>query len=420
MSEVVLRGGPPVHPYIYSKRVLRMDRSVNDGDVVEVKTREGRPVGYGFAHTQSMISVRMLTYSADLVPDEQWLREKVRAADALRRDVLRLPEVTNAWRVAHAEADGLPGLVIDRYRSVLVAGIYSIGWYKRRAELERILREEAGGKDIVFRVDAKSAEQEGIPLPPRPRMRPVEIHENGVRYMVDPAGGHKTGFFLDQRENRQRLLHYARGRSVFDGMTYTGGFALAAAKGGATTVTAVDLDEDALEQGRRNADLNGLSVAFKHADVFEELRTLAKAQPAARPQLLIVDPAKWARGRTGLSAAIAKYRDLNRLALEAVQPGGLVVTNSCSGLVSEEAFLGVLRDVALDTKRHVRFLHVGGAPADHPVAANVPEGRYLKSVWMAVGDVESGPGRTQEDRRRMPDGARVGRGRHSEGRGDRR
>ncbi len=398
MSEVVLRGGPPVHPYIYSKRVLRMDRSVRDGDVVQVKTREGRPIGYGFAHTRSMISVRMLTYFPNLVPDEAWLRAKVRAADTLRRDILRLPETTNAWRLAHAEADGLPGLVVDRYREVVVAAIYSIGWYKRRKELERVLREEAGAKDVVFRVDAKSAQQEGIPPPPHPRMRPVEIHENGVRFRVDPAGGHKTGFFLDQRDNRARLMELARGRSVFDGMTYTGGFALAAAKGGATTVTAMDLDEDALAQGRRNAELNDLTVDFRHGDVFDALRTMGSGPPAARPQVLIIDPAKWARGRTGLSAALAKYRDLNRLALEAVQPGGVVLTNSCSGLVSEDAFLGVLRDVALDTKRHVRFLHVGGAPGDHPVAANVPEGRYLKSVWMSVGDVESGPGRTKEAR----------------------
>ncbi|MHC5011518.1 MAG: class I SAM-dependent rRNA methyltransferase [Planctomycetota bacterium] len=392
MPDVVLRGGPPAHPYVYSKRVMRVDRAARDGEVVRILTREGRPCGYGFFHGRSLITLRVLTYDPDVAPDEAWLRERVRAADALRRDVLRLPEQGNAWRVLHAEGDGVPGLVVDRYGPVAVASLFSLGWQRRRGELERALMEETGCDDVVFRADARVAAQEGIDLP-APAPRPLlEIKENGVAFGVDASGGHKTGFFLDQRENRRRLADMARGRTVFDGMTYTGGFALAAARGGARAVRAMDLDEEALALARANAVRNDVAVAFEHGDVFDALRAYAAAGPADRPEVLVVDPPKWARDRAGLAAALTRYRDLNRLALQAVKPGGLVVTNSCSGLVSESALLGVIRDAARDTRREVRFLTVAGAAPDHPVSAVFPEGRYLKSAFLTVGPDGSGPG----------------------------
>jgi 23S rRNA (cytosine1962-C5)-methyltransferase len=392
VKDVVLRGGPPVHPHVFSKRILRADRSVADGDLVRVKTREGRVVGWGFAHRSSIVALRMLTWDADVVPDEAWLRERVRAAARLRREVLDLPSVTNAWREVHAEGDGLSGLVVDRYASTAVASLFSLGWHRRFGEVERVLREVCACDDVVPRVDRRTATHEGFDWPQRRDGTSVEIQEHGVRYVVDPHGGHKTGFFLDQRENRRLLARLARGRSVFDGMTYTGGFAVAAAVAGAARVRAMDLDERAVALIGRNAERNGVHVEAGHGDVFDALRALAEGPESERPEVLVLDPPKWAKERTGLGAALRRYADLNRLGLQAVRTDGLVCTSSCSGLVSEAEFLHVLRGVAFDTRRAVRFLHVGGAGPDHPVAANFPESRYLKCVILQVGAPGTGPG----------------------------
>jgi 23S rRNA (cytosine1962-C5)-methyltransferase len=384
--------------------VLRADRGAKDGDVVRLLTREGRPVGYGFWHSGSRIAVRVLSHDPDVVPDEAWLRSRVREADRLRRDTLRLPDSTNAWRVIHGEADGLSGLVVDRFADVGSVEVFSLGWQRRLDELEQALADEAGLKQVAFRADAKSVTLEGLDLPRPARIEPVEAVENGVRYRVDPTGGHKTGFFLDQRDNRALLAGLARGRHVFDGMTYTGGFALACAKGGAASVRGMDLDEEAVAYAQRNAEHNGLEVVFEHGDVFDALRRLAAEDPERRPGIVIVDPPKWARDRKGLGAALYRYRDLNRLALEAVAPGGLVCTCSCSGLVSESMLIDVVREAALDVRRSVRILVASGAAPDHPVASIFPEGRYLKCLLLSVGAPGSGPG--GGDRTRSPDEAR--------------
>lgn len=392
MKSVWLRGGPPVHPFVYSKRVWRTPRGARDGDVVEIRTREGRPCGFGFWHARSLIAVRVLSYDRRVFPDAAWLANRVRAAARLRTDVLRLPDRTNAWRVVHAEGDGLSGLVVDRYAALGSVTLYSLGWQRRLDEVRRVLADEAGLEDLVIRADARAAAQEGLDLPSPPPCGVTWIEEDGVRFGVDPSAGHKTGFFLDQRDNRRRLALWARGRTVFDGMTYTGGFALAAARAGARHVRAMDLDEEAIDRARDNARENGLEVAFEHGDVFDALRALETAPVDERPEVLVVDPPKWARDRAGLSAALARYHDLNRLALRAVRPGGVVLTNSCSGLVSLASFLDVVRTAALDTRCDVRILHEGGAGEDHPVNALVPESRYLKSLFLAVGPEGSGPG----------------------------
>lgn len=394
MSAVRLRGGAPAHPYVYSKRVLEFDRTVADGDVVRVLTREGRPVGWAFAHRRSLIALRMLTYDPDRAPDATWLAAGLAAAHRLRTETLGLSAVTDAWRWVHAEGDGLSGLVVDRYGDTAVVGLYSLGWWRRIDEVRAGLL-ALGARHVVVRADARTAEQEGIDLPPPRGPAEVEIHEHGVRFGVRCTGGHKTGFFLDQRDHRRRVAELARGRVVFDGMTYTGGFALAAAAGGAARVRGVDLDEEAVAQARANARRNaaGGVVTFEHGDVFPALRELARRPEGERPDLLVLDPAKWARDRRGLGAALARYADLNRLGMEALRPGGLLFTHSCSGLVGEEAFLRVLREAALDTRRAARVLYLGGAAPDHPVATGFPEGRYLKSVLLQVDGPGSGPGR---------------------------
>ena len=191
-------------------------------------------------------------------------------------------------------------------------------------------------------------------------------------------------------------------------MTYHGAFALAAARGGAVSVRGMDLDEEAIANARKNARLNELDVDFAHGDVFPALRAYAAGPVGERPDLLLIDPPKWAKDRDGLGAALHRYGDLNRLALEAVHPEGIVVTSSCSGLVSEEAFLKVIRGAAMDTRKAARFLRIAGAGPDHPIAANFPEGRYLKCVIMSVGEEGSGPGKDPDDVARPPRSGRGG------------
>jgi len=391
-KEVLLRGGPPVHPYVFSKRVYRMSNDVRDGDLVQLKTREGKPFGWGFAHRASLIAVRVLSWNADEVPDEDWLREKIRSAEHMRRDVLELPRHTNAWRMLHAEGDGVSGLVVDRYAETAAVSIYSLGWHRRFAEVERILREETGVTRVIPRVDQRTATHERFDVPAPAPGPVIEVEEHGVRFLVDPTGGHKTGFFLDQRDNRHFMAGLSRGKRVFDGMTYTGGFAIHAAKAGAASVRAMDLDEEAVAHAARNAEANGVDVTFAHDDVFNALRVYAGGPAEARPEVLIVDPPKWAKDRGGFGTAMRRYADLNRLALESVAPGGILCTSSCSGLVGEHDFLGMLRSVSLDTRRALRILRVAGAGPDHPLSANFPESRYLKCVVLQVGEPGSGPG----------------------------
>ncbi len=384
MKSVRLRGGPPVHPFVYSKRVLRPERGTADGDVVRLLTREGRAVGYGFYNGRSLVAIRVLSTDPAVPPDEAWLRARVREADRLRRDLLRLPAVTNAWRVVHAEGDGLSGLVVDRFGEVGSVALFSLGWERRLDELREVLRREAGLERLVVRADPKAVRHEGFRLPEPEPVGIVDIRENGVIYRVDPAGGHKTGFFLDQRDNRAWVASVSAGRSVFDGMTYTGGFALACAAAGAASVRGMDLDEEAIARARENAAAGGLEVGFEHGDVFDALRGLAASEASRQPEVVIVDPPKWARDRAGLGAALHRYRDLNRLAIQAVRPGGLLCTCSCSGLVSESALLDVIRGASLDAGRAVRILALSGAAPDHPVATTFPEGRYLKCVLASV------------------------------------
>jgi len=402
LNEVVLRGGPPVHPWVYSKRVLSTHGRPADGEVVRLKTREGRPCGFGIWHSRSLVAVRVLTYRPETYPDEAWLAGRIRAAQRLRVVDLRLPESTDAWRVVHGESDGLSGLVVDRYGAVASVSLFSIGWFRRLAELERVLKAELGVERVVARTDERTAAMEGFRCDPPRNAGTVEVHERGTRYLVDLAGGHKTGFFLDQRDQRELIANLAKGRRVFDGMTYTGGFAIAAAhRGSPTSVTAMDLDEDALAIGARNAKANGVDVTFRHGDVFDALRAFAAGPASERPDLLVIDPAKWAKDRKGLGAAMAKYADLNRTAFQAVAEGGLVLTCSCSGLVSPDDFLGMLRGVALDLRMDLRFVSVAGAAPDHPVSSSFSEGRYLKAVLVAAGKAGEGPGRSErpgEDR----------------------
>jgi len=376
MRNVYLRGGAaPKNPRIFKKRVGRVEAGISPGEAVTVREAEGRFVGRGFYSPRSVIAVRILDREEQGPPiDEAWFARRIRDAARMRERVLRLGDVGDCWRVVHAEGDGLSGLVIDRFAHVHVVEVGCRGMFERLFEIEAALEGE-----VVVRADATSAEVEGFSCEDR-LADPVKVvvHEHGLSYEVDCRGGHKTGFFVDQRDSRRRVFELARGRRVLDLCCYTGGFALNAARGGARSVVGVDLDEWAVAGAEENARRNGLAVRFEHADVFEFLRE----KPST--DLVVLDPPKLARTRRGLVAARRKSVDFNRLAMEALDPGGLLFTFSCTGLFSEADFLSHLREAAADSGRSVRILETWGQPGDHPVHLHCPESRYLGCVLLQV------------------------------------
>ncbi len=385
MKRVRLRttraGGQPI---VFRKMVRSADPGTGNGDPVEVVDDHDRVLGRGFYNRKSELAVRILERGPGPDLDGAWLRARLAACLDLRRRVLGLEARTDAFRVVNSEGDGLSGLVVDRYADVLSVQILALGWYRLAVEVKDALRALLSPRAMVVRSDAAVERIEGFRvLGGSGEEARTGIREHGVRFLVDAARGHKTGFFLDQRDHRARLMERAKGRRVLDLCCYAGGFSLAAARGGAARVLGVDLDEEAVAQARANAALNGspAAVAFEHADAFDALR-------AAKPgewDAVVCDPPKLAASRGELPGALRKYEDMNALAFEKVARGGLVVSCSCSGLVSEGEFLAVLSRAALRAGREVRVLEVGGAAADHPWALHHSAGRYLKVVWSEVG-----------------------------------
>jgi 23S rRNA (cytosine1962-C5)-methyltransferase len=305
----------------------------------------------------------------------------------LRHDILRLPDCTDAYRVVHSEGDGLSGLVVDRFGAVLVAELFSAGIHRYWTWIAEALDAAYPGAEIVVRADRRSEKLEGLKMdgrPPSEKARDVVIQEHGTKFHVDLRRGHKTGYFLDQRENRQRLAALSRGRELFDGFCYTGGFALHAARAGAKHVEAVDLDEDVVAIGEKNRALNGLDgkVDFRHGNVFDVLREYRTSK--RRFSRMVLDPAKLAIARHELPKALGAYRDMNRLGMQCLERGGVLLSCSCTGLISEGDFLEALRSSADEARLDLQIFHIAGAAPDHPFVARMPEGRYLKAVFARV------------------------------------
>lgn len=374
--------GLPKGPWVFNKMLLYPPARVANGSFCGLRAKTGERVGFGFVNRRSEIAFRVVggPEDGDL---SALLRARLGAAHDLRTQVLRLHEITDAARIVHGEADGLSGLVVDRYARVLTALVYSLGWVRNAEALEAELVRLPDVDRVVFQGDPRSAELEGFSIPEASVDATVEIHERGVRFQVDLAGRHKTGFFMDQRDNRALVARHARGRRVLDLCTNSGGFAIHAKKRGeARQVTGVDIDEQVLASARRNAKKNDAAVDFVHADLFDWLR---ERKDAARAfDVVVLDPHKLAAGRHELPSAIRKYHDMNKLAFGAVAPRGLFFTFSCSGAVSESAFGAMVADAARAAGRRARVLRYLGAAPDHPVALDFPEGRYLKGLMLQV------------------------------------
>lgn len=385
---------PGHHPFVYRKMVIGPVGPVRprDGDMVRVVDRDGLPLGFGLWNARSQINLRFLAPGVDAPGVEFW-ESRIDRALALRRDLLHLDATTNAYRVVHAEADGLSGLIVDRFDDVLSAEIFSLGMYQRIGPILERLASRLGTKHFKVHVDERIALAEDFPGRPvsTPKLPPrVTITENGVRFRVQFAGGHKTGFFCDQRDNRLALARMVAGKAMLDVCCYTGGFGIyALVKGQASEVTCVDLDEKAVALARDNANANQVRPSFVHADAFGYMRQMVTNGKTFG--VVVLDPPKLIPGRLDISAGKRKYFDLNVLALNCVEPGGILLTCSCSGLLPAEEFLILLRAAARKAGRSVQVLAVTGASADHPVGLEALEGSYLKAVWLRVGDRTATP-----------------------------
>ncbi len=372
------------HPWIFQKLVEKPAQKPKPGSLVEVVGVDGEWIGRGFYNGHSRIAVRILETHPDVPVDAGWFSRKIAEAVELRRDVLKLDTVTDAWRVIHAEGDGLSGLVVDRYGDLLVVEFFSAGMFRYREWIYEALREQFPGARFYSFAEEHIQKQESFDFRGTDPVPPAVISEYGVKFRADPAGAHKTGFFADQRDNREWLSHQCAGKRVLDLCCNTGGFAVYAAVRGANEVVGVDIDEDVIEIAKGNARLNDVRPKFVQADIFPYLRDAANR--GDQYDVVILDPAKMTRDRDQVINALKKYLDMNKLALGVVKPGGLFATFSCTGLVAEDQFLDMLRRAAYFSGRTIQILKVSGAGADHPFMAHVQESRYLKAVFCRVLD----------------------------------
>ncbi len=400
MINLVLRKGKEKsllrrHPWVYDTAVKRVEGDPELGETVRVLSFDGRFLAWAAYSPESSIRARCWSFNEDEVIDEAWFEKKLRHAIEARAN---LWERTNAVRVIFAENDGLPGLVVDQYDNVLVAQFLSAGVHRHKALIAKLLKQITNAVTLWDRSDASACHREGLPLnngllwgeePPEA----VEVVEDGVRYGIDVRNGHKTGFYVDQRESRltaQKAAEafrkkHGRGMRALNCFSYTGGFSLALLKGGADEVISVDSSQDALDMAKRNAERNGFGedkAKFVCEDVFQYLRRMRDAGETF--DLVILDPPKFASSHRHVTRASRAYKDINLLGLRLLEEGGQLFTFSCSGAIDVDLFqkiiAGAVFDAGCDAWAVGRF--AGGE--DHPLLMTYPEGEYLKGLHLLV------------------------------------
>jgi 23S rRNA (cytosine1962-C5)-methyltransferase len=371
------------HPWIFQKMVEKPAARLHTGTVVDILDRDGQWVGRGFYNGHSRIALRVLTADPTERIDQDFFARRLERAIAFRRQWLGLDAVTDAYRLVHSEGDQLSGLVVDRFGNTLVLEFFSAGMFRFRSVIQELLAGQFPNSNFYWFAEEHVQKQESFDCRPPESPPPTIVTEHGIRFRVAPGSKHKTGFFLDQRDNRKTLASLCAGRKVLDLCCNTGGFAVYAKMlGGADEVVAVDLDEAALDLAKQNANLNQARIRFVQADLFPWLRDIIPS--GQRFDVVVLDPSKQTRDREAVNFALKRYLDMNRLALQAVAPGGIFLTCSCTGLVSEEAFLETLRRAAWQSGRTVQVFEIAGAAPDHPYLIHAPEGRYLKAVFCRV------------------------------------
>jgi 23S rRNA (cytosine1962-C5)-methyltransferase len=378
------------HPWLFSGAVDRLEGRARPGDTVDVLAADGRPLGRAAWSPSSQIRARIWSFDAEYVIDHAFFKRRVAASVARRKT---LPELAGqqGLRLIHAESDGLPGIIADRYGDTVVLQLSTAGAEKWRGAIADSLLKATGCTRIYERSDLDLRSLEGLEpvtgwIHGAASDTPLVIEENAVRMEVDIVGGHKTGYYLDQRDNRRRVAEIARDRRVLNCFCYTGGFSLQALAGGAREVVSVDSSVPALETARRNLALNpqldAARAIWMEADVFGELRSLRAA--GERYDLIILDPPKFAHTAAQAERAARAYKDINLLALQLLAPGGLLMTYSCSGGIGADLFRKIVAGAALDAGRSARIVEQLHGAADHPVDLAFPEGEYLKGLLLQV------------------------------------
>lgn len=377
-------------PAIFPRLLGDVSRDARPGDLVTVYDKAGYKLGAGLYNPRAKIVLRVIAHGAEAELGEAYFEKALRRAVALRRDVFKLDETTDAYRLINSDGDGLSGLIVDRYADTLLCEVTSYGMARRLPEWLPLLHSLADTRFARVHVDHDLGSLEGIKPSwfnetnaAAPRL--VKIREHGIRYEVDFTEGHKTGFFCDQRENRRALARFTQGARVLDLCCYTAGFSInAKVTGGADDVTAVDLDEAAIAQAKRNANLNQARLKFVHTDAFAYARQMQ--QNGETWDVVVLDPPKliFTRENPGNAEGRRKYEDLNQLAISLVRPGGVFVTCSCSGLLSAEDFEQHVIKAAHRQNRRLQFFDRTGPGPDHPVYSNCLESRYLKLLWARV------------------------------------
>lgn len=404
MKQIIVKSGREKallrrHPWIFSGAIADVQGDPGVGETVDVIDSQGNFLARGAYSPNSQIRVRAWTFEHNEIIDEDFFRRRLRAAIASRRYTVASEQLQNTghWplstaRLVHAESDGLPGLVVDRYGDTLVMQVLSAGIERWRDTLAELLLEITGAAGIYERSDVEVRKLEGLPLrigtirgaePPEN----LHIEENQLTYFVDVRSGHKTGFYLDQRLNRSRVRELASERDVLDCFCYSGGFTLNVLAGGAKSVTAVDTSADALRMVRENLALNELSedrLEMIEGDVFQVLRKLRDSRRDF--DMIILDPPKFAHTSSQAQKAARGYKDINLLAFKLLRPGGLLVTFSCSGGISPDFFQKIIAGAALDAGVDARIIERLSQGPDHPVALNFPEGEYLKGLIIRVNE----------------------------------
>jgi 23S rRNA (cytosine1962-C5)-methyltransferase len=377
------------HAWVFSGAIGHLSRPAEPGEVVDVRTAEGAFVGRGYYHPQTDIAVRLLTRDAGEAIDAAFLGRAIRRAARLRAGLDQ--NRTNAFRLVNSEGDGLPGVVIDSYAGYLVAQISTAGMERLREPLVQALVKEMQPRGVLLRNDASGRAREGLPrelpaLVVGEAPEQIEIREHGLRFLVDPWQGQKTGFFLDQRDKRLALQKYTWGRRVLNCFSYTSAFGVyAAVTNLETQVTSVDTSAPALDAARANFALNGLDperYVFVAADVFDFLE--AAVERGERYDVVVLDPPAFAKSQGARSQALRAYRRLNTLGMQALEPGGVLLSCSCSGTIGLDDLLGAIGQSAQRVQRLVQLLEVFGHGFDHPINLAMPETAYLTVVFVCV------------------------------------
>lgn len=370
------------HHWLFSGAVARLPEGLDPGEILPVLSSEGERLGHGYFNPRSSIIGRMLSFGHE--PPLEAVERNIASAIGLRRALLK--GITNACRLINGEGDGLPGLIVDEYADVLVVQVATLGLDRLKPRILAWLEEGTGARAIYEQSRLPARREEGLPdfegwVRGGP-VEEVEILENGLRFIVRPAGSQKTGFFLDLRAMRGLVGSLARGRRVLNGFSYTGAFTVAALAGGAAAVDSVDASRPAMELARRNIRLNGLAVDDRSlivGDMFEYLR-----QSTSAYDLIILDPPAFAKRQADVARAGRGYKDINRLALGLVAPGGLLLTFSCSHFVDAGLFQQVVWEASVEASRRVRILERHRLAWDHPINIFHPESEYLKGLLLQV------------------------------------